>query len=917
MNQNEGVLPRTMKRLAGFIYDRCRLVIGVSFVFLVLCVYLSATRLGVLNDTNALIRQDSPVMSYWLNYLKEFKTSDPMVVVIKSDSFENNRHAMDELAEKIKDSGFSSNEIVDVYYRNDLHRLKPHFLLFQSPEELQTTLMQIRTQREMLGKSGGHTDLNTLLDGAIAQFNKVDKERGGHGSLDELESYADKMVSNLETLARDLDKPVSATDQSGAPAMDSEIAMFEREVAHNQYLSFLDGKLLLMQIMPGKGDSNSFSPHEKTIARLRTLVMEVRKNHPEVRIGLTGEPVLMDDELQQSTHDSIVAFSIAFLLIAVLFFFSYHELGRPALALYALVHAIFWSLGFTVLSVHHLNIISQAFVLMLLGLGIDFSIQFVGRYEEERARGADVRTALENAMQYTGVAIVTGGATAAAAFFTMCFNDFLGLTELGLIAGMGMIFCLLASLVLYPALIAWADTRSKKAFSLKHALYSERGRKFDELLQSRPGPVLVLLAVITLFLGWQGSRVRFDYNLLNLQSPDLESVRLAREMVETPDLPFISGVIVADDMNDAARMTAQLEALPTVAGVNSPTKILPEKQTEKLLVLAQVRTELNNLKLSAQPGHGVDVARARVSLQTILGYCRQGQKEAEKMRQVRDKRIGQALRIFDRLIPALQKSVDQISRLSATEAEGRLNHYQNDLIAGMQRQFEFLKGFDMEKPVTLEDLPPQALQHFISPGGKILLEIIPKENIFEREANERFVADVRKVNPKVTGTPVQNYTYIDVLKESYQQAAWYALIAIVIMVGLHFRHWQSVMLALFPLGIGMVWTVGLMKLFGWKFNPANIITLPLVIGIGVAYGVYVVDRHREAAQFSLFGSSTGKAILLSACTAVIGFGAMTLGNYPGLVSLGEVMSLGIVCCFAASTVVLPQILRLLDERKQR
>ncbi|MDD5262986.1 MAG: MMPL family transporter [Methylacidiphilales bacterium] len=906
-------LQALMRGVARFTYRHPWWVIGGSMAVMAAGIWLSATRLGVLNDTNALIRQDSPVLRYYLDYLKEFNTKDPTLVVVESDSFEQNRLAVEALAARIQK--IDRNQVRDVYYRNDLTKLKPHFMLFQKKEELETIRSQIETQRELLGRRGGNVDLNTLLDGAIEQFNRVDKARGKKGTLDDLESYADKMVKSLEALALELSRPVD--DNKGPSAgsmMDDEITGFQRLVEQNEYLSFRDGKMLLITITPGEGDANSFSPYEKSIAQLKDIIAQTRKEFPSVKIGMTGEFVLMDEELRQSTHDSIVAAFVAVVLLALLFFFSYHELVRPALAIYALIHAIFWSLGFTVLAVGHLNIISQAFVLMLLGLGIDFSIQVIGRYEEERASGLEVLPSLENTLQFTGVAILTSGGTTAAAFYTMCFNDFIGLAEMGIIAGTGILCCLFASLVLYPALIAVADRRMKKPFHARPQ-YGERGRAVDQLLVSRPVRSLVLIGVGTVLLAWLGFGVKFDYNLLNLQNQKIEPVQLARHLGENPELPFMFGVIVAGNMDEAARMTTQLEALPTVASVSSPTKILPDNQEAKLKVMADIRRELNQLTISSAPSASVDLVKAKAGLATILQYSLMGQKEAEKMRQAKDKRIGQALRIFDRLLPALQKSVNSLNSLSEDEAVRRLNRYQLELIGSMQRQFDFLRSFNLETPVTLDDLPPQALAHYISPNGKILLEINPKENVMEQAANERFVADLRKVSPQATGTPVQNYTYITVLKDSYVNAAVLALLAIVVMVSIHFRHAGRVLLSLLPLGIGIIWTAGIMGLAGLQFNPANIITLPLVIGIGVAYGVYVVDRHEEEGRCSLFGSSTGKAILLSALATMIGFGSMMIGDYKGLVSLGLVMSIGIFCVFSASVLVLPQILFLMDECK--
>ncbi|NJK92334.1 MAG: hypothetical protein HC904_11145 [Blastochloris sp.] len=223
----------------------------------------------------------------------------------------------------------------------------------------------------------------------------------------------------------------------------------------------------------------------------------------------------------------------------------------------------------------------------------------------------------------------------------------------------------------------------------------------------------------------------------------------------------------------------------------------------------------------------------------------------------------------------------------------------------------------MENPLTLEDLPDEARQRYIAPTGRVLVEINPSENVWEREASERFVQDMRKVSPEATGTPVQNYTYIAILRDSYREAALFALAAILLTVGLHFRNLKHLALAMVPLIFGVIWTLGIMGLFGIQFNPANIITLPMVIGIGVAFGVYVVDRHLEEGKFALFGGSTGKAVFLSALTTIFGFACMMLGQHPGLVSLGLVMTLGVGFCFLSSAVILPQILVLMDGGKKR
>lgn len=609
---------------------------------------------------------------------------------------------------------------------------------------------------------------------------------------------------------------------------------------------------------------------------------------------------------------------VAFVLISLLFIGAYRELIRPGLAILSLIFALFWSLGFAVLTVGHLNIISQAFVLMLLGLGIDFGIQILGRYEEERAKGRSVLESLENTLQFTGLAVLTGGGITAVAFYTMCFNDFVGLSELGVIAGSGLIFCMAANLIVLPSLLTWYDGAKSRPLPKHHRSQMEFGKKLDAALLARPRTTLAMMAFLTILAVIVLPKHKgFDHNLLNLQNPKIESVQLVHQLLTSSANSFLFGAVIADNLEDAKVKAAKLEKLPSVREVMTPTKILPENQEKKLDILKELRTELKKLKFNPDLSSKIDVTRAKALLNTILDDSRKGYKEAEKFRNAVDPRAMQAFKIFDRLIPALEKSIANLNKLPKDEAEKRLNGFQQELFKDMEQKFAFLKSFDMESPVTLDDLPPEALQHYISPNGKVLIEVYPKGNIWERKPNEQFVRDLRSVDPNATGTPVQNYVYIEILKKSYIQAAWWAFLAIVVVVGMYFRKLNDLVLTLLPLGVAIIWTLGFMSVFHLKFNPANIITLPLVIGIGVAYGIYIVDRHREEGRVKLFGSSTGKAVLLSALTTIFGFAAMMLGQHRGLFSLGLIMTAAIGFCFMVSNLILPQILFLIDESKSR
>ena len=197
-----------------------------------------------------------------------------------------------------------------------------------------------------------------------------------------------------------------------------------------------------------------------------------------------------------------------------------------------------------------------------------------------------------------------------------------------------------------------------------------------------------------------------------------------------------------------------------------------------------------------------------------------------------------------------------------------------------------------------------------------MVQVYPKDDVWKHENQKKFIGELRKAldgdSDRVTGTPVQLYEYTTLLKESYQQAALYSLVVIAFMVYVHFRSIVCVILSLLPVAVGSAWTLGLMGLAGVPFNPANIMTLPLVIGIGVTNGIHILNRVAEEQKPSILGKSTGKAVLVSGLTALTGFGSLMLGKHQGLQSLGMVMSVGIGACMIAGLTFLPALLSILS-----
>jgi predicted RND superfamily exporter protein len=241
----------------------------------------------------------------------------------------------------------------------------------------------------------------------------------------------------------------------------------------------------------------------------------------------------------------------------------------------------------------------------------------------------------------------------------------------------------------------------------------------------------------------------------------------------------------------------------------------------------------------------------------------------------------------------------------------KLALFQQALFNDIRDTFQSLQEQDDSSPLRAADLPDALRKRFIGVHQKYLLQIYPKADVWQRTNQESFVKELQTVAPNVTGTPVQLYYYTELLKNSYIQAAYYALGAIVVMVFLHFRTLSSVILALLPVAIGSIWLGGFMGSNRIPFNPANIMILPLVIGIGVTNGIHILNRFAEEKKPGILGKSTGKAVFVSGLTTISGFGSLIIAKHQGIRSLGDVMSVGMATCVIAAITFLPALLKLL------
>jgi predicted RND superfamily exporter protein len=443
----------------------------------------------------------------------------------------------------------------------------------------------------------------------------------------------------------------------------------------------------------------------------------------------------------------------------------------------------------------------------------------------------------------------------------------------------------------------------------REAIESGRRARIENAWLRRPWIVIGVIATISVVALTPIRRVRFDYNLLHMQSAGLPAVLFQDKLIESSKRSVLFGAVVADNLPQATNLIATITNLPTVEGIETMATYLSEDQTRKLQLIGKIKQTAQQIEFPPVDTRPVNVAEFDRTLWSLEGLCSIAAQDEE----VKSKEPG-LYREFQGLI----RTIVEIRRrmlLGDRKIIGeKLAEFQESLFDDVRETFEAIQNQDDSDRLRAKDLPDALRNRFIGVHGKLLIQVYPKKDVWDRKAQEEFIRELRTIAPKVTGTPIQLYEYTTLLKESFQQAAWYSLIAIVILVFVHFRKVSCVVLSLVPVAVGAIWMIGMMGAFNVPFNPANIMTLPLIIGIGVTNGIHILNRFAEEEHPSILARSTGKAVLVSALTAIAGFGSLMLAQHRGIRSLGFIMSVGIATCMIVGLTFVPAILNILSRR---
>ncbi|HVL11951.1 MAG TPA: MMPL family transporter, partial [Gemmata sp.] len=663
----------------------------------------------------------------------------------------------------------------------------------------------------------------------------------------------------------------------------------------------------LLTCRPRKA-AESFTPAKEANASLRAILAEVAPQYPGIALGLTGLPVLESDEMELSDADSRRASLYALAGVAVLYFAVYGGTRYPLLTITTLVVGTLWALGWATLTVGHLNILSATFAVMLIGLG-DYGVLWVARFDEARRRGESVEGALRDTALHAGPSILTAAATTGLAFFAVMLADFKAVAELGWIAGCGVLLCAASCILVMPALLVLANPDRKVGgvaaggFGSVHPGTGVPGSPtipfpaaFLPGVARRPrlalGAGTVLVAVCAVF----AFRLTYDHNLLNLQPRGLDSVAWEHKLIDRAAGATWDSLSVAHSREEALAIKARYETLPEVGKVVEVASLVPADQDAKMPAVRAIHDRLAGLpaadRVPAPPGSN-----------------------PAAVRDLADK-VARLAGDDDPLSHAAHELAVAVEECPYPVA--RLLQFDRRMSADLAAELHQLKAVSRPAPITEADVPVELRERYRGANGEYLVRAFARDSLWDYAALARFTAAANTVDPDATGKPFRTLEGLRQMKRGFEWAAVYALAAIVAVLMLDLRRVKDLLLGLFPLAVGVVMTLGVMGLCGVALNPANMIALPLIVGVGVDNGVHVLHDYRGRMKGVAYrlGAATGRGVMVAGLTTVLGFGTLMTARHAGMASLGLALTLGVTFSMLAALVWLPALLRLRDARRQ-
>jgi hopanoid biosynthesis associated RND transporter like protein HpnN len=680
------------------------------------------------------------------------------------------------------------------------------------------------------------------------------------------------------------ERPFNLISQTVESILNKGTATFSwRELVSDKPLTDSDRRAFI-EFKP-KLDYNSLEPGKDATDAIREAAKALNfASEYGARVRLTG-PVPIANEEYATVQDGAIVNGIGTVLIVlVILWMALHSTK----IIFAVFVNLFVGLSITtavgLMMVGSLNLLSVAFAVLFVGLGVDFGIQFSVRYRSERFKNDDLRLALESAASRSAVPLSLAAMATAAGFLCFLPTDYQGISELGKIAGAGMLVAFLTSITTLPALLTLLNPPGEGdpvgyAFLAPVDDFLERHRVIIIV-----GTILVALAGLPLLYF-----MKFDFNPINLRNSKVESIATFLDLRKDPNTGANAINVMTNSEADAKKIEAKLEKVPEVLRVMSLDSFVPEDQPAKLKLIAQaakvVGPALNPDSVDAAPTDAENVEALKSSVDSLRRTAGDGKGPGAV---------------------AARRLADALSKLAESSQAVR-DKAQRIFVVPLKITFDELKNTMQAQPVSLKTLPPELVSSWKTKDGLMRVEALPKGDPNDNDNLRKFADAVLAAEPNAIGGPVSILKSGDTVVRAFIHAGIWALIVISLLLWLALRRVTDVLLTLVPLLVAGAVTMEICVLIGLPLNFANIVAWPLMLGIGVAFKIYYVTAWRSG-RTNLLQTSLTRAIFFSALTTATAFGSLWLSSHPGTASMGKLLALSLVTTLAAVLLFQPALM---------
>ena len=849
-----------IERLVAFSVRRRWLVLVAAALLTVAGVGAAAHLFRINTDVERLIEPSVSWRKDEIAFEKAFPQRTNLVAaVIDGETPEIAEEAAARFAEALK---AHRSEIETVYRPDGGPFFDRNGLLLMSQEELEQTTQRLIEQQGLLGPLAADPSLRGVM---------------------RVLSLGVKGVKSGDAKLEDLAQPMEQIDGTLRKVLDGQRARMSWQTLLAGGRSETTDTRKFVMIQPVL-DYNALEPGREATKLIRRLAAEQNIDAAHgLRIRLTGPVAVADDEFATLADDAFLNYSLTTAAIVLFLWLALRSGPLVISVLITTFAGLVVTAALGLIMVGELNPISVAFAALFVGLGIDFGIQFAVRYRADRYELGSVDAALRGAARGVGWSLTLAAVSLLAGFFAFLPTQFRGVSELGLIAGVGMIVAYLFSLTLLPALIAVFNPRGEK-----RAVETTWMAGVDHWIIEHRKWVLIFVGVITVAGIPLLLKLPFDSNPMHLRSPKVESIATYLDLIKDPATSPNSIDVLAPNVDAVPALSKRLEGLDAVAKVISIDTFVPRDQDQKLATIQEtaqlLAPALNPARKPPPPTDAENVKALKetaAALKTIANGDSAGAKAADR----------------------LSGTLDTLAAAPAEKREAASVALTTDLKTLMSR----LSGLLDPKKIALDNLPKPLKAEWVTSDGRARIEVHPKGDSNDDEVLRRFAKEVQTVDPHATGAPIATTESSYTILGAFVQAGLTALALIFILLSVALRKPWDVAMTLGPLVLATLWTLMALKVIGMPLNFANIIALPLMLAVGVAFHIYYVIAWR-AGVVDMLASSLTRAIFFSALTTGTAFGSLMLSSHPGTASMGELLALSLFFTLIAAFFVVPAFL---------